>query len=59
MHISNGIIVFVREDDMVGDEALGEMEFSVFVENIDGNCEMCMIGDNYINFLVIWPINKL
>lgn len=35
------------------------MDFGVFLEEIDGNCEIWRIGDNYINSLVRWPINKL
>ena len=58
MHLQ-GIIVNVREDDMVGGEMLGEKEFNVFVEDIDGNCERCRIGDKSIHCLVRWSINKL
>lgn len=35
------------------------MDFGVFLEEIDGNCEICRIGDNSIYCLVRWPINKL
>ena len=59
MHIAKGIIVNVREDDMVESEMLGENEFGVFVEDIDRDCERCRIGDNSIHCLVRWPINKL
>jgi len=30
-----------------------------FLEEIDGNCEICRIGDKSIHCLVRWPINKL
>ena len=59
MCISKGIIVYIHEDDMVESETLGELEFGVFVEDIDGNCETCRIGDKSIHCLVRWPINKL
>ncbi len=49
MCISKGIILNVREDDMVEGEMLGEKEFNVFVEDvIDKNCEICRIGDKSI-----------
>ena len=32
-----GIIIYIHEDDMVEGETLGELEFGVFVEDIDGN----------------------
>ena len=50
------IIVNVCEDDMVEGEMLGEKEFSVFVEDIDRNCERWSIWDKSIHFLVRWPI---
>jgi len=59
MCIAKGILVNVREDDIVEGETLGEMEFGVFLEEVDGNCGICRIGDNSIHCLVIWPINKL
>ena len=59
MCIAKGIIVNVREDDMVEGEMLGEKEFNVFVEDIDRNCERCRIEDMSIHCLVRWPINKL
>ena len=37
-------IVNVREGDMVEGEMLGEKEFSVFVEDIDRNCENVGLG---------------
>ena len=52
MCIVKGIIVNVREDDMVEGEMLGEKEFSVFVEDIDITCERCRIGDKSIHCLV-------
>ena len=59
MCIAKGMLVNVREDDIVEGETLGEMDFGVFLEEIDGNCEICRIGDNSIHLLVRWPINKL
>ena len=50
--IAKGIIVNVSEDDMFEGEMLGEKEFGAFVEDIDGNCERCRIGDNSIHYLV-------
>ena len=51
------IIFNVREDDMVEGEMLGEKELSVFVEDIDRNCERCRIGDKSIHCWVRWLIN--
>ena len=59
MCIVKGIIVNVREDDMVEGERLGEKEFGVFVEDIERNCERCRIGDKSIHCLVRWSINEL
>ena len=59
MCIAKGIIVNVCEDDMVEVERLGEKEFSVFVEDIERNCEICRIGDKSIHCLVRWSINQL
>lgn len=59
MCISKGTLVNVREDDIVEGETLGEMDFGVFLEEIDGNCEICRIGDKSTHCLVRWPINKL
>ena len=59
MCIAKGMLVNVREDDIVEVEALGEMEFGVFLEYIDGNCGICWIWDKSIHCLVRWPINKL
>jgi hypothetical protein len=59
MCIAKGMLVNVREDDIVEGETLGEMDFGVFLEEIDGNCEICRIGDKSIHCLVRWPINKL
>ena len=53
------IIFNVREDDMVEGEMLDEKEFSLFVEDIDRNCERCIIVDKSIHCLVGCPINKL
>lgn len=35
------------------------MEFGVYLEEIDRNCEGCRIGDKSKHCLVRWPINKL
>lgn len=59
MCIAKGMIVHVHEDDIIEGETLGEMEFSVFLEEIDRNCERCRIGDKSKHCLVRWPINKL
>ena len=59
MRIAKGIIVNVREDDMVEGEMLGEKQFSVFVEDIDRNCERCRIGDKSIHCLVRWPMKVI
>ena len=56
---AKGIIVNVREDDMVEGEMLGEKEFIFFVDDIGRNCERCRIGDKFIHCLVRWLINKL
>ena len=56
---AKGMLVNVREDDIVEGETLGEMDFGVFLEEIDGTCEICRIGDKSIHCLVRWPINKL
>ena len=44
MHYQRNVS-YVREDEIVEGETLGEMEFGVFLEEIDGNCEICRIGD--------------
>ena len=59
MCIAKGMLVNVHEDDIVEGETLGEMDFGVFLEEIDGNCEICKIGVKSIHCLVRWPINKL
>lgn len=59
MCITKGMIVHVHEDDIVEGETLGEMEFGVFLEEIDINCKRCRIGDKSMHCLVRWPINKL
>ena len=59
MCIDKSIRVNVREDDMVEGEMLGGKEFSVFVEDIERNCETCRIRDKSIHFLVRWLINEL
>ena len=59
MCIAKGIIVNFREDDMVEGEMLGGKEFSVFVEDIERNCERCRIQYNSIHCLVRWLINEL
>ena len=58
MCIVKGMIVNVHEDDMVEGETLGEMDSSVCMEEIHGNCERCRIGDKSIHCFVRWPINK-
>lgn len=40
MCIAKGMLVNVHEDDIVEGETLGEMDFGVFLEEIDGNCEI-------------------
>ena len=55
MFITKGILVNVRKDDIVEGETLGEMEFGVFLEEVDGSCGICRIGDKSIPCLVIWP----
>jgi len=40
MCIAKGMLVNVRKDDIVEGETLGEMDFGVFLEEIDGNCEI-------------------
>ena len=40
MCIAKGILVNVCEEHIVEGETLGEMEFGVFLEEIDGNCEI-------------------
>ena len=59
MCIAKGILVNVCKDDIVEGETLGEMNYGVFLEVIDGNCEICKIQYIYKHCLVIWPINKL
>lgn len=59
MCVSKGMLVNVHEDDIVEGEALGEMEFGLFLEEIYGNCEIFRIWDNSIHCLVRWAINKL
>jgi hypothetical protein len=59
MCIAKGMTVNVHEDDMVEGETLGEMEFDIYLEEIDRNCERCDIGDKSMHCLVRWPINKL
>ena len=59
MCITKGMIVHVHEDDIVEGETLGEMEFSVYLEEIDRNCEICRIGDKSMHCLVRWTINTL
>ena len=59
MCIAKGMLFNVHEDDIVGGETLCEMDFGVFLEEIDENCEICRIGDKSIDCLVRWPINKL
>jgi len=59
MCIVKGMLVNIYEDDIVEGKTLDEIEFGVFLEEIDGNCEICRIGDKYIHCLVTWPINKL
>ena len=44
MCIVKGMIVNVHEDDMVEGETLGEMDFSVCMEEVHGHCERCRIG---------------
>ena len=51
MCISKGMPVNVREDEIVEGETLGEMEFSIFLEEIDGNYEICRIG---IILYIVW-----
>lgn len=58
MCIAKGMLFNVHEDDIVGGETLREMDFGVFLEEIDENCEICRIGDKSIHCLVRWPINK-
>ena len=59
MCIAKGIIVNVREYDMVEGEMLGGKEFGVFVEEIERNFERCRIRDKSIHCLVRWLINEL
>ena len=40
MCIAKGMLVNVHEHDIVEGETLGEMDFGVFLEEIDGNCEI-------------------
>jgi len=40
MCIAKGMLVNVHEDDKNEGETLGEMDFGVFLEEIDGNCEI-------------------
>ena len=51
MCIAKGIIVNLREDDMVEGEMLGGKEFSVFVEDIERNCERCRIRES---LYIVW-----
>ena len=44
---------------MVEGENLGEMDFGIFVEDIDGKWETCRISDKSIHCLDVWPVNKL
>ena len=59
MCIVKGMLVNVCKDDIIEGETLGEMEFGIFLEEIDGNFEICWIGDKSIHCLVRWLINNL